>query len=349
LAAKLDELEAELEAAPASPESPTVEAIKSTGFLPVDTQFVIHRPPLGSRIVSDPLTEASPIGAVVAAIDEGDIPDADIIRVFAQAIKSELDALNEELTGKTKHPEMQYPNNLTLANWADWSCLPTLVYHLEYPRQESIDWYYVAEKTAATLGVIWVMIVVSQSYIYPRVIETVAMKEAGMSLQERWNEFPWVVSDILFPMLLEQLLTWYVIWECALNVLAETTRFADRNFYGLWWNSISWDQYARDWNRPVHEFLLRHVYNSSISSFHLSKATATFVTFLLSALVHELVMFCIFKKVRGFLFAMQLAQIPLAQLSRTKLLRGRKILGNLVFWFGLFVGPSIITSLYLIV
>jgi sterol O-acyltransferase len=48
-------------------------------------------------------------------------------------------------------------------------------------------------------------------------------------------------------------------------------------------------QYARDWNRPVHSFLLRHVYHSSISAFQLSKKSATFVTFLLSALVHELV------------------------------------------------------------
>lgn len=64
------------------------------------------------------------------------------------------------------------------------------------------------------------------------------------------------VSDMLFPMLLEQLLSWYVIWECLLNVLAEVTRFADRGFYGPWWNSVSFDQYARDWNRPVHNFLL---------------------------------------------------------------------------------------------
>lgn len=53
---------------------------------------------------------------------------------------------------------------------------------------------------------------------------------------------------------------WYVIWECILNLLAEVTYFADRGFYADWWNSVSWDQFARDWNRPVHNFLLRHVY-----------------------------------------------------------------------------------------
>ena len=111
-----------------------------------------------------------------------------------------------------------------------------------------------------------------------------------MPIEERWQEFPFIVSDMLFPLLIEQLLTWYLIWECILNVLAEVTRFADRGFYGDWWNSVTWDQYARDWNRPVHNFLLRHVYHSSISTLKLSRNAATFVTFLLSALVHEMCM-----------------------------------------------------------
>lgn len=40
--------------------------------------------------------------------------------------------------------------------------------------------------------------------------------------------------------------TWYVIWEAILNLLAEVTYFADRGFYADWWNSVSWDQFARD-------------------------------------------------------------------------------------------------------
>jgi sterol O-acyltransferase len=297
----------------------------------------------------DPKNENSRIGSIISAIDRGVELDEDAIEDFTDALRNELKALNVELHGKTTDPAKQYPNNLTLHNWLDYTLLPTLVYELEYPRQDRINWWYVAEKTTATLGIIWVMIMVSQAHIYPLVQRTVAMKAAGAPLADRWRELPWVAADLLFPMLLEQLLAWYVIWECVLNVLAELTGFADRSFYGKWWNSVSWDQYARDWNRPVHDFLLRHVYNSSISAFHLSKGAATFFTFLLSACVHELLMLCIFKKVRGYLFAMQLMQLPLVSLSRTKPLKGREVLGNLIFWFGLFVGPSILASLYLIV
>lgn len=286
---------------------------------------------------------------MASALESGEPLDTDQIQAFTRLLNTELTILDEELRGKCTTTDNVYPKNLTISNLVEWTCLPTLVYELEYPRQERINWWYVAEKSAATLGVIWIMIILSQAYIYPVVIETVRQKEAGMSLDQRWKEFPWVVSDMLFPLLLEQLLAWYVIWECLLNVLAEVTRFADRGFYGDWWNSTSWDQYARDWNRPVHSFLLRHVYHSSISAFHLSKMGATFATFLLSAVVHELLMFCLFKKVRGYLFTLQLSQLPLAALSRTRLMKGRHTLGNIIFWIGLFIGPSLITSLYLIV
>jgi sterol O-acyltransferase len=312
--------------------------------------------------------ETSDVASVAAAMQSGEPLSADHMQTFQRIMEEEIATLDKELKGKAQSDGKAYPNNLTLGNFADWTILPTLVYELEYPRQERINWWYVLEKSMATFGTMCVMQVISQAYIYPPVAETVRMKEAGMSLEERAKQMPWIVSDMLFPLLLEQLLSWYVIWvshdeadmcrrskrltriqECVLNVLAELTCFADRGFYGDWWNSVSWDQYARDWNRPVHNFLLRHVYHSSISAFHLSKGTATFMTFLLSALVHELVMACLFKKVRGYLFTMQLMQMPLVMLSRTKLLKGRDLLGNVVFWIGLFVGPSVLTSFYLLI
>ena len=55
----------------------------------------------------------------------------------------------------------------------------------------------------------------------------------------------------------------------------------------------------------------------------------------------------IFKKVRGYLLTMQMLQLPLVMLSRTKFLKGRDTLGNMIFWLGIFIGPSFLCSLYL--
>ncbi|KAL2205583.1 hypothetical protein CC79DRAFT_1343774 [Sarocladium strictum] len=272
----------------------------------------------------------------------------DQIQLFERLVKWEIDALADELQGTASDPTKSYPNNLTFANHYKWVPLPTLVYELEYPQTTSIDWSYVLEKVVAMVGVMFVMIQVSQYSIYPVVMRTIAMKENNIPLIERFAEFPWILSDLIFPFMVEYLLVWYLIWETVLNLLAELTCFGDRSFYDAWWNSVSWDQFARDWNRPVHIFLLRHVFHSSISSFKVNKHTATLITFFLSACIHELVMWCLFKKLRGYLLVMQMCQLPLVQLSRTKWLKGRQILGNLIFWLGIFTGPSLLCSLYLI-
>jgi uncharacterized membrane protein YvlD (DUF360 family) len=61
-------------------------------------------------------------------------------------------------------------------------------------------------------------------------------------------------------------------------------------------------------------FLLRHVYASSMDGLQLSRMSAAFVTFLLSALCHELVMAVVSKKVRPYLFLMQV-RLPLGWLT----------------------------------
>ncbi|KAF2770412.1 acyl-CoA/sterol acyltransferase [Teratosphaeria nubilosa] len=344
---KLRELRA-LEPIHSPPTSPSQLSRKASEHDSSPTA-VKRRPSMGPRTSTNLALEKSDVATIASAIQSNRPITSEQMDIFAHVIRLEISDLDRELAGKSASGANAYPKNLRPLNFAEFICLPTLVYELQYPRQDKINWWYVAEKIAATFGVLAIMMVISQAFIYPPVAKTVQMKEAGMPIDERWREFPFIVSDMLFPLLIEQLLTWYLIWECILNLLAELTRFADRGFYGDWWNSVTWDQYARDWNRPVHNFLLRHVYHSSISTFHLSKTTATFVTFLLSAAVHEMCMAIMFKKVRGYLFWSQLMQMPLVVMSRSKVLRGRVVLGNVIFWIGLFVGPSFLTGLYLVI
>jgi sterol O-acyltransferase len=109
------------------------------------------------------------------------------------------------LKGKSTKVNGRYPKSLTLRNHYEFIVLPTLVYELEYPRSDKINWWYVLEKAIATLGTLFIMMLVSQTFIYPVVIKTIAMKETGMPLQERFDEFPWILSDLLFPFMMEYL------------------------------------------------------------------------------------------------------------------------------------------------
>ncbi|QPC77288.1 hypothetical protein HYE68_008040 [Fusarium pseudograminearum] len=261
-------------------------------------------------ISAQPEKEESDIEKISRAIASHEPLDDQQIALFERIMKWEIDAMSDELRGTALTADKAYPNNLSFVDHYKWIPLPTLVYEIEYPRSDSIDWSYVLEKAVAMVGILFVMVQVSQYSMYPVVMKTVEMKENDVPLIERLQEFPGLLLDLIFPFMMEYLLVWYLIWETILNILAELTYFADRSFYDAWWNSVSWDQFARDWNRPVHVFLLRHVYHSSISSLKVNKHTATLITFFLSACVHELVMWCLFKKLRGYLLFLQMCQLP---------------------------------------
>lgn len=152
--------------------------------------------------------DESDIASVATTIESGEALDQEQVESFKRILHWGIDALDGELKGKCSDTINWYPRNLNLRNFADYIPLPTVVYELEYPRQDHISWPYVVEKTAATFGVIGVMIVVSQAFIYPVVINMIEMKNQGMPISQRLREFPWILSDILFPFMMEYLLAW---------------------------------------------------------------------------------------------------------------------------------------------
>lgn len=158
------------------------------------------------------------ISSIADAIASDSPLDFAQVRSLRKLISFGIKAITEELRGTTSLTQNHYPANLTLKDFYCYIALPTVVYELEYPRQPSISWTYVAEKTAATFGVIGVMIVVSTAYIYPVVASVVQMKDEGLSLQGRCKEIPWTFSDLLFPFFMEYMLSWYVIWECVVGL-----------------------------------------------------------------------------------------------------------------------------------
>lgn len=177
----------------------------------LETSYLDHKPTaseLNQRRYSTSLQNSSTdITLITSAITSGELLDLVQIQTFERIIKWEVDALSEDIKGKSSSDDRIYPNNLTLANHYEYIVLPSLVYELEYPRSDKIDWSYVAEKAAATIGVLLIMQLVSQTFIYPVVVRTIEMKDAGMSLQERLMEFPWILSDLVMPFMLEYMVS----------------------------------------------------------------------------------------------------------------------------------------------
>ncbi|ODV93633.1 hypothetical protein PACTADRAFT_51409 [Pachysolen tannophilus NRRL Y-2460] len=260
-----------------------------------------------------------------------------------KSLKESINFCEFELNYQTK--DLKFPNNICLNNFFQYTMFPTVVYVIEYPRTKNIRWNYVLGKILRIFGTIFIMVLIAQTWIYPLSLKAITLRSLPMI--ERIKNYPLLLFDLMTPFLAMYLAVWYLIWELILNAIAELSMFADRRFYGEWWNCVTWDEFARLWNIPVHEFLLRHVYHSSISALKLSKMNATFITFFLSSLIHELVMFVIFGKLRGYLLLLQMFQLPLVSISRSKYLKDKKIFGNIIFWFGIATGPSLMCSLYL--
>lgn len=240
-----------------------------------------------------------------------------------------------------------FPQNISFGNFFSYSMFPVLVYQSKYPRNEKIRYGYLFQKIAGIFGIIMLMIAIAQYRLYPIVMKCLEL-QATTSFWYRFRTYPFILIETIPPFLCVYLLTFYLIWELILNAIAELTRFADREFYRYWWNSVDWNEYARDWNVPVHKFLLRHVYHSSLSALHVGRSTATVMTFALSSIVHELAMYVIFKKIRFYLTFLQMSQLSLVRLSKTEWMKDKLILGNCIFWFGIVFGPSLMCTMYLV-
>lgn len=153
--------------------------------------------------------------------------------------------LQEELTSSGKEAVV-WPANVTSWNYIDYLLVPSLVYELEYPRTTSIRPLYVLEKTLATFGTFFLVYAITEHVIIPS-------HEASKANPLRADNFLAAALDLILPFMINYLLIFYIIFECVCNGFAELTRFADRGFYSDWWNAVTWDEFARKWNKPVHQ------------------------------------------------------------------------------------------------
>lgn len=247
------------------------------------------------------------------------------------------------------HHGNTYPENLTIPNALDFLFMPSLCYQLYYPRTAHVRIHYLIECALGTFGCIFLLVIISDHFMVPvlaKAIRTIIEAPEDASATYFAIRLGHTVAFLMFPFMLSFLLVFWVIFEGVCNFSAEITRFADRNFYDDWWNCWTWDQFARTWNKPVHYFLLRHVY-VPLNSF-MSKSLSTFFTFFVSSVLHELVMGCITLKIRGYGLFFQMTQIPYIIIQRQKFVRRHRLLGNIAFWFSIIIGIALIAALYIL-
>lgn len=72
------------------------------------------------------------------------------------------------------------------------------------------------------------------------------------------------------PIMSAYYITFIIVFDIVTNFYCDLSGFADRQFYTDFWNATNFDEYARKWNRLVHEFLHRHFYLEYLKRYNFS-------------------------------------------------------------------------------
>ncbi|CAD8111043.1 unnamed protein product [Paramecium sonneborni] len=225
-----------------------------------------------------------------------------------------------------------YPNNINFMNFTKFIMTPVLVYEPQYPQSGKIRWWYVIVKFINAISMLIMGYMIVSNHIYPIILNVNALSLVDSIFQ------------MTLPLIFLCLTLFNMIFENYCNFWAEITHFGDRQFYTDWWNSTDYEEFNRNWNRPVYEFLYRHVYLELIFEFGFGVRKAQLATFLFSAMLHEYTLAVSLKQITPIMVMFMMIQIPV--MLCTKRIKGTKF-GNLFFWWGIIQGLPLILNLYL--
>jgi len=175
-----------------------------------------------------------------------------------------------------------YPRNINVKNLCYFWWAPTLVYQPVYPRTENIRVGFVFKRLLEMVGLSIVIWIASAQYAAPLLknsmdglltMDFVTIVERVMKLSTI-SLFCWLCG-------------FFAMFQSFLNALAEIMRFGDREFYGDWWNVSSVRIYWTTWNKPVTNFMRRHIYSPLVGR-GCPPALAQIAVFFLSGILHEL-------------------------------------------------------------
>jgi len=229
-------------------------------------------------------------------------------------------------------PHAEFPDNVRFLDYVYFIlCAPVLTYETFYPRTPRIRKRFVVKKLIQIIVCLFIMHIIIVQYLLPGISEP-----SGIFVID--------IAKLIIPSFVCWLLLFYSVFHTGLNLIGEFFRFADRGFYTDWWNATTLQQFWRKWNFPVHEWCLRHVYVESIHYFNISKKSAVFMTFFISAVLHEFLMLLAFKMIRPWFLLAMLSQVPLIMVSNKW--KGERI-GNIIMWVSLMFGQPVIEVMYI--
>jgi diacylglycerol O-acyltransferase-1 len=152
-----------------------------------------------------------------------------------------------------------YPSNVTLPNLYYFWMAPTLTYQIAFPRTRKIRIWRVLSLIFRFVLALSLLIFLTVQEIAPNLgslVKDLEVSNGKLTLH--------LLAEYGLKLSLANTYCWLLVFYCYfhvyLNLSAELLRFGDRIFYKDWWNSSDVSSYWRLWNKPVHNWLVRHLY-----------------------------------------------------------------------------------------
>ena len=239
----------------------------------------------------------------------------------------------------------RYPANVTLLDIFRFIAFPTLCYQTSYPRTASIRKVWLLKRLLELFLTLAAQGIVFNQLMLPVLLEAL--------LAKRTDGEDFAIMKYVLKLAVPSLVCWlgmfYSLFHLHLNILAEVTYFGDRLYYKAWWNATKLDVYWRDWNIPVHAWLVRHVFFPCMN-IGLSKSVSTFLVFFTSAVAHEVLVSVPCHTNKLWAFYGMMGQLPLIAFTNflDRNFQGSQV-GNFVFWVSFcIVGQPLCILLYFI-
>ncbi|CAI8022137.1 Diacylglycerol O-acyltransferase 1, partial [Geodia barretti] len=245
-----------------------------------------------------PLRLLCGVGVVHDCVDETGV------LLPGQLVVSQLQASSNRKDAAEKgHKLVEYPDNLYLSDLLYFCWAPTLCYELNFPRNPRIRKVFLLRRILEAVFLLHVVLAIFQQWLMPTALN---------SLEPfRDMDYTRMLERLLLlalPNHVFWLLFFYFFFHSCMNLVGELLRFADREFYGDWWNSDSIQQFWKMWNIPVHRWAIRHIYHPlKLRGWH--RGMATMMVFFLSAFFHEYLVSIPLLMLRPWAFTAMLFQV----------------------------------------
>ena len=220
---------------------------------------------------------------------------------------------------------------LTPKKFAFYIIIPTFNFNLRYARKDSFDKIFFIKRSSEFV-ILWSLFLFMIAQIVLPILEE---SDEIFLMESTIIDKALYIVRLAIPSTVSWILMFMAVFHGYCQAVAELFHLADRCFYLDWWNCRNLAEYWRTWNKPIHNFFVRHV-AGPLKSYGLSRHVVNTIIFMISAVFHEYVISLAIKRLciyTFFSFSLQYFYMIFELIILKKFKLEKSVLGNYNFWF----------------